>query len=60
MARVEIIIDGRCFKSIAEAARYHGVLPSTAYSRIRRGWNVVEAVTTPNISVVSTLLILLR
>ena len=46
MKRVEVFIGGVTYKSIGEAARAHGVIPSTAYSRIARGWGVIAAVTT--------------
>lgn len=47
MERIEVQIGGKCYSSISEAARAHAVIPSTAFSRIKRGWSIEAAVTLP-------------
>lgn len=44
---IKVEVNGVEFPSITKAAEYHKVIPSTAFSRLRRGWTVQAAVTRP-------------
>ena len=47
MKAIKVIIEGKEFKSIGDAARTYGNIPATTYSRLDRGWVMEHAVTKP-------------
>ena len=47
MKSVEVKIGLVRYDSIGEAARENGIIPATAYSRLNRGWAMMDAVTAP-------------
>lgn len=43
----KIEIDGLIFDSVADAARHFGLPPLVVHDRLRHGWDIVRALTTP-------------
>lgn len=56
MKAIKVIIEGKQFDSIGDAAREYGNIPATTYSRLERGWDTERAVVTPVKCAVGSLL----
>ena len=39
----KIIVEGKLFDNLADAARHYDILPTTLRSRLRSGWQVEDA-----------------